>query len=98
MGHEALDPRGAGVIDALKKLATVALLPLSLLPVVLGLPKVEEEYEHFRASYVDRDPLPAPEVAARNWAPVRVPAGRVPVVVYHGICLLYTSPSPRDRG
>lgn len=92
MGHETLDARGAGVTELLKKLGALALLPLSVLPVVLSLPKVEDEYAQFEDAYLDRDALPAPEVAGRDWKPVRVPGGRVPVIVYHGIEERPTSP------
>lgn len=73
------------MIGLLKKLATLALLPLSVLPVVLSLPKVEDEYSQFEEAYLNREALPAPEVEPRDWKPVRVPKGRVPVLTYHGI-------------
>jgi hypothetical protein len=73
------------VIDLLKKLGALALLPLSVLPVVLSLPKVEDEYAQFEEAYLNREALPAPGVEDRDWKPVRVPEGRVPVLTYHGI-------------
>ncbi|MEX2195520.1 MAG: polysaccharide deacetylase family protein [Thermoleophilaceae bacterium] len=73
------------MIERLKKLGALALIPLSVVPVVLSVPKVEDEYAQFEDAYLNRDALPAPEVAPRDWEPVRVPGGRVPVLTYHGI-------------
>ena len=73
------------VPSIVRRAAALALLPLSIVPVVASLPKVENEYEQFEATYLDRDPLPAPRVAAPDVRPVDVPEGRVPVLTYHGI-------------
>lgn len=85
------------VTALLKKAAAVALLPLSVLPVVLSLPKVEDEYEQFEEAYLHREALPAPDVERRGWPAVRVPRGRVPVLVYHGVEERPTSPFSTSR-
>lgn len=75
----------SGALNALRRLAALALLPLSVLPVVVSLPKVEDEYEQFEERYLDREALPAPRASAPDVPPVRVPEGRVPVLAYHGV-------------
>lgn len=70
----------------LRRLAALALLPLSIVPVVFAVPLVEDEYNQFASRFLNREALPAPDVPpARDYAPVRVPRGRVPVLLYHGI-------------
>jgi poly-beta-1,6-N-acetyl-D-glucosamine N-deacetylase len=65
-------------------LATI-LLPLSIVPIVVGVPWVVDQYQSFARKYLDRDPLAAPTVAAQRWAPGRAYRDAVPVLVYHGI-------------
>lgn len=70
----------------LRRLAALALIPLSIVPVVASLPQVEDEYDEFAGRFLNREALPAPEVRLdRGYAPVQVPRGTVPVLLYHGI-------------
>jgi peptidoglycan/xylan/chitin deacetylase (PgdA/CDA1 family) len=65
-------------------LAPIALV-LSIAPVALvAVPLAREEHEDFARRYLDREALPAPDVAT---PPAELPSfeGGVPVLVYHGI-------------
>lgn len=68
-----------------RRLAALALLPLSIVPIVASLPKVEDEYQQFEERYLNREALPASRVRAPDVPPVDVPEGRIPVLTYHGI-------------
>jgi peptidoglycan/xylan/chitin deacetylase (PgdA/CDA1 family) len=61
------------------------LLVASIAPVLfVAVPLAKDEHERFESRYLDRDPLPAPDVTTPE---ARLPAfgGGVPVLAYHGI-------------
>jgi peptidoglycan/xylan/chitin deacetylase (PgdA/CDA1 family) len=73
------------VIRILKRFAAPALLVASIAPVALiAVPMAEDEHDRFVERYLNRDPLPAPEVDAPAADLPPFESG-VPVLVYHGL-------------
>jgi hypothetical protein len=71
----------------MKRLLSVMLLPLSIVPFVAGVPAIVHQRETFVRVH-DMGPLPAPAVATAQLAgyqPFAAPANSVPVLVWHGI-------------
>ena len=71
------------------------LLPLSMVPFVLVIPRIVAHERTFTRDYLERGALPFPRDAApgaaelARWAPLPASANAVPVLAYHGI-------DPRD--
>jgi peptidoglycan/xylan/chitin deacetylase (PgdA/CDA1 family) len=79
----ALRSRGAGLLAFL-------LLPLSALPFVALIPRIVGDYQTFVRDYLERDPIPAPELELSaeqlaRWQPLSVSRHAIPVIVYHGV-------------
>lgn len=73
----------------MRRLLSLLLLPLSVLPFLAVLPTIVHSHERFQREH-EMGPLPAPaarltaaEVA--RFAPFEAPKGQVPVLVWHGI-------------
>ena len=66
------------------------LLPLSIVPLVLILPRVQEEYDAFARRFLERDPLSVVDVRPTRaelgrWCPLPEYRAAVPVLAYHGV-------------
>jgi hypothetical protein len=83
----------------LRRRASLALLPLSVLPFVGGIPVIVDSHERFDREH-NMGPLPAPRAGlaaaeTARFTPLPVTAGKVPVLLWHGIGPERGSTSPR---
>jgi poly-beta-1,6-N-acetyl-D-glucosamine N-deacetylase len=77
------------LIDLFKRTAAVLMLPLSLVPIYLALPRLKAEFGS-PAEEIARSPLPPVPVSfspqeVRAFKPLPVAKNAVPVLAYHGI-------------
>jgi len=83
------------LLDLSRRALGVFLLPVSMVPFALVIPRIVAHERTFTRDYLERGPLPFPRDATPSrgelarWTPPPASPNGVPVLVYHGI-------DPRD--
>jgi hypothetical protein len=85
--------------SALRRRASLALLPLSVLPFIGGIPVIMQSHDRFDREH-NMGPLPAPRAGlaaaeTARFTPLPATAGKVPVLLWHGIGPERGSTTPR---